>query len=120
MVLGECEFCHQMVQVDMPADTAQELVDAEAYKYCTCDGAYRKKQIDNSIDSAEAAVSSFLSADYEDVVNTLKGLIIRWPASVRKMTLDIGKNTKLVVTCDEFGVFKVVRRDTTTRKYQSE
>ena len=46
-----------MVLVDMPADTAQELVDAEAYKYCTC---------------------------------------------------------------DEFGVFKVVRRDTTARKYQSE
>lgn len=49
MVLGECEFRHQMVLVDMPADTAQELVDAEAYKYCTCDGAYRKKQIDNSV-----------------------------------------------------------------------
>ena len=54
MQLGECRFCHQMVKVDLPADSSEEERNEEATKICGCDKAERYRAIQTGIENASA------------------------------------------------------------------
>lgn len=119
MQLGECRFCHQMVKVDLPADSSEDERNEEATKTCGCDKAERYRAIQTGIENASAYVESVLEDVYPECVKPVVDIINHWPPTAKSFTMVVDEGVTLKVSVDNDRIFAVKYTEKRERRYKS-
>lgn len=119
MQQGTCKFCHQVVMVDLPADSTEEERNNAARHNCGCDKAERARMVERGIQSSTAYVKDVLGESYEDCAEAICHLLKHWPDTAKSLTMVVDQGETLKVTADRDGIFEVKYKSTVERKYKA-